>query len=408
MSSNFSSEFFAANRKRLRDFLPSSTPIVITANGLLQRNADTSMLFRQDSNFWYLTGCNVPDLVLVMDNQKDYLIVPPINSTREVFDGSINVDLLSARSGIPTVMDEYEGWKNLSALLIKSQQVATLMAPPSYIVQYGFYTNPARSKLVKRVKQCNPQIEITDLRENFAKMRMIKHPSEMLAIQQAIDITAEAFDNILNCLSDFSHEYEVEAALSNHFRKNGASGHAYQPIVASGANACTLHYIDNNHTLINQNLLLIDAGAELEMYAADITRTIALTKPNGRTKAVYEAVNQAQKHAFNLLKPGVKLANYEKAMQKYLGSKLKDLGLIKKISKDSVRKYVPHSMSHFLGLDVHDAADYNMPLKEGMVLTVEPGIYIPEESIGIRLEDDVLITKNGVKVLSNRLPKQLY
>lgn len=408
MDSNFSAEFFANNRARLRDLASDKGPIVITANGLLQRSADTAMSFRQDSNFWYLTGCSLPDLVLVMDNQKEYLIIPSRDANRMAFDGRIDVDLLSDRSGIDTVIDEYEGWKKLSALLINSKQIATLVAPPPYIVQYGFYTNPARSKLVKRIKQCNPQLEIKDLRETFAKIRMIKHPAEISAIQMAIDITVGAFQDVYKHLADYSYEFEIEADLGSYFRKNGARGHAYQSIVASGANACTLHYIDNSHTLIGQNLLLIDAGAEVEMYAADITRTIALTKPDIRTKMVYEAVKQAQKYAFSLLKPGIKLANYEKAMQKHLGDKLKEVGLIKKVSKDSVRQFVPHSISHFLGLDVHDVADYNISLQAGMVLTVEPGIYIPNESIGVRLEDDVLITKNGVKVLSNRLPKQLH
>ncbi len=206
----------------------------------------------------------------------------------------------------------------------------------------------------------------------------------------------------------YQHEYELEAEISNGFRKRGAAGHSFEPIVAGGARACTLHNVANNGQFAKSDLVVIDVGAEVEHYAADITRTISLsTAPSKRQQAVYAAVLDVQAYAFGLLKPGVLLKEYELLVEHYMGEKLRELGLIKIIDHDSVRTYFPHSTSHFLGLNVHDVGDYERPLEPGNVLTVEPGIYIEGESIGVRIEDDVLITKTGIKILSDRLPRKL-
>lgn len=233
---------------------------------------------------------------------------------------------------------------------------------------------------------------------------MIKQPAELDAIRQAIDITVEVLNKLQKKgFEKFQYEYEVEAAITASFKKANV-GHAYQPIVASGLNACTLHYVQNNDQISADNLILLDVGAEVSNYAADITRTYAVNEPNHRQKQVFEAVVAAQEFAISKLKVGTNMRHYEEQMIQFMGEKLRELGLIKSIEDDTVRKYYPHATSHFLGLDVHDIADYDRPLEPGMVLTVEPGIYIPEEAIGIRLEDNILITAEGAEILSAKLP----
>ena len=174
--------------------------------------------------------------------------------------------------------------------------------------------------------------------------------------------------------------------------------------MASDLNATTIHYTDNNEPLKNKNFILIDGGAEVENYVADISRTYFIKTPTKRQKAVYTAVKEVQEYAINLLGPGVILKNYEKLVEAYMGEKLRELGLIKTISSENVRKFFPHGTTHFLGLDAHDSGDYERPLEPGMVLTVEPGIYIPKEKIGIRIEDDFLVTEDGLKNLSQKVP----
>lgn len=403
-SSLFDSEFFKDNRRRLRRLVDDSEPIVLVANGLLQRNSDSSYPFRQDSNFWYMTGLNKPDIILVMDGDEEFLIAPLREHARAVFDGNIDPVVLAEQSGVKTVLGETDGYKKLDILIRKKTQIATLTPPPAFIVQYGIYTNPARANLISRLQESHHGLELADIRQHLAVMRSIKQPEELEAINKAISITAEALEQVHNNLGKYKYENEVDAGISAHFRRLGA-GHAYQPIIASGANACTLHYIDNSAPIDKNGLLLIDVGAEVENYAADITRTFALEEPTKRQKQVIQSVEDVQAFCLSRLKPGVILKDYEQAVEKYMGEKLRELGLIKEISHEEVRKYYPHSTSHFLGLDVHDMADYEAPLAEGMVLTVEPGIYIAGEGLGVRTEDNVLITAKGVQVLSGSIPK---
>lgn len=406
MTSHFTSEFFAGNRTKLRTLFSGDAPIVITANGTLQRSADTTYPFRQDSNFWYLTGINEPDVILVIDKDKEYLIVPARSASREAFDGQINHTELSAISGIQEIYDDKVGWQKLTKRIKRLQHVATLVAPSSYIVSQGMYTNPARGRLVERLRAVNAGLELLDVRQQLTRLRMVKQQPEIVAIQAAVDVTLKTLTKAKKKLASFSHEYKAEAFITYEFNRRGAR-HAYSPIVASGHNACTLHYVANNGPVISNNLLLLDVGAEIENYAADITRTYATGEPTKRQLLVWEAVTEVQEYAISIAKPGVTITTYEKQVEAYMGEKLRELGLIKTINHESVRKYYPHATSHFLGLDVHDAADYERPLDTGMVITVEPGIYIPEESIGIRIEDNVLLSKRSPLVLSKNLPRTL-
>ncbi|HEV2403662.1 MAG TPA: Xaa-Pro peptidase family protein [Candidatus Saccharimonadales bacterium] len=406
MSSPLSADFFAGNRARIRQLFTGTAPIVITAYGRLQQGSDEAYPFSQDSSFWYLTGIDEPDVVLVMDKDKEYLIVPEKSAVSDVFDGAIDEHELMSTSGVREVMSARDGWKYLGARLKRVRYVATLAAAPAYIDVLGLYTNPARAILMARLKQHNAKIKLLDIRTHLARLRMVKQPVELAAIQAAIDVTIDTLKTITrpSQLSRYANEYEVEADISRGFRRAGAQGHAFAPIVASGQRACTLHNITNQGALASGELLVLDVGAQVNHYAADITRTVSLGQPSRRAQAVIAAVREVYDFATSLLRPGVLMHDYEKQIENFMGEKLRELGLIKSIEHEAVRHYFPHATSHFLGIDTHDNGDYERPLEPGVVMAVEPGIYIPEEAIGVRLEDDFCITADGVQCLSARLP----
>lgn len=405
----FTNDFFVGNRTRLRQLFTGTAPIVLVANGRLQRGGDTTYPFCQDASFWYYTGIEEPDVVLVMDKDREYLIVPGREAAREAFEGAIDEAALRRVSGVETIFDERQGWKRLGARLERVKHAATLAAAPSYLVAYGMFTNPSRQQLMDRLKSYNQTIELLDIGEHVARQRMIKQPSELAAIEKAIACTVAGLKQVFrpSRRAAYAHEYEVEADLIRIFRRQGANGHAFAPIVAGGARACVLHNERNDASLSADELLLCDVGAEYSHYAADITRTVSLGTPSRRQRTVYEAVLEAHGYALSLLKPGVILKEYEEQVSQFIGEKLRELGLIKTIEREAVRSFYPHAVSHFLGLNAHDVGLYDLPLEPGMVLTVEPGIYIHEEAIGVRIEDDVLITAEGCHVLSDTLPRDL-
>ncbi len=405
----FDSAFFAGNRARLRELFTGTAPIVLTANGALQRNADQTFPFRQDGHFWYLTGIDEPGVILVMDRGKEYLIVPGRDDRRAVFDGAVDLHELEQRSGVSDIMNEKDGWRQLEARLKRVQHAATLSAAPVYIEEFGMFSNPARAQLMQRMKQVNAELELLDVRQHVTRMRMVKQPVELAAIQRAIDITIDTLKVVTrpSQLAKYAYEYEVEADITRGFRRQTA-GHAFSPIVASGERACVLHNVKNEAPLARGDLLTLDVGAEYCNYAADITRTVSLgERPSRRQQQVFDAVLAVQAFAFSLLRPGVVIHAYEEQIEQFMGEKLRELGLIKSIDRDAVRQFYPHPTSHFLGLDTHDVGDYARPLEPGMVLTVEPGMYIRDEDIGVRIEDDVLITPEGIRILSDRLPRAL-
>jgi Xaa-Pro aminopeptidase len=414
MDTSCTAEFFVGNRRRLRQLVAEAAttelaaPIVVTANGLLQRTADNTYAFTQEKNFWYLTGISEPDMTLVIDGNDEYLMIPSRTASREAFDGIINKSALTEISGIQTIIDENAGWKKLESVLREKRSVHSLAAVPGYIEAYGMYTNPARGRLLDRIKTCGDDIAVHDIRSLLSDMRVIKQPPEIAAIKEAIAVTVAGLGVVTRPenLKQYTYEYEIEADLSRAFRRSGAGGHAFAPIVAGGKRACTFHNFANNSPLAKNELVVLDVGAEYNHYSADITRTIALQKPTQRQQDVYDAVLDVQTYGISVLKPGTSFKEAEQLLRVYMGKALQSLGLITDDSEESVHKYYPHA-PHFLGLDVHDVGDYSRPLEPGMVLTCEPGIYIPEEAIGIRLEDDILITAEGNEVLSDNLPKTL-
>ena len=223
----FSSDFFVQNRQRLRASLADDRPVVVTANGLLQRGADSAYQFSQDANFWYLTGIEEPDVTLVMDGEREFLIAPTREATRETFDGAIDTTTLATRSGITDILDEINGWNRLDGLLTGRPAVATLASAPTYIAELGMYANPARARLLKRLHKHVAELEVVDVRPEIARLRMRKQAPELAAIQAAIDVTSETLNQLLTApkLNRYGYEYQLEADITRGFRAGGASGH---------------------------------------------------------------------------------------------------------------------------------------------------------------------------------------
>jgi Xaa-Pro aminopeptidase len=243
----------------------------------------------------------------------------------------------------------------------------------------------------------------------LAGLRAIKQPEELLALQKAIDITNETLESIVqgDPFRAATNEFQIEAELSYGFRMRGANGHAFAPIVGAGQHSTTLHHTENNGPIRPQDLIVLDVGAEVEHYAADVSRTVSRQPITGRAAEVFKAVAAVQDYALSQLKPGVMPIEYEKSVEVFMGEQLRRLGVIMSNKRGDIRRYFPHSTSHFLGLDTHDTGDYRQPFQENMVITCEPGIYLPEEQIGVRIEDDILITANGCRVLSASCPREL-
>lgn len=405
MSQRFTAEFFTHNRQRLQAAASQADVLILTASGLVQRSNDTSFAFRQDSNFWYVTGVDEPDVIIVITAKRSYLVVPGRSDSRQVFDGSIDLERLRQVSGVDEVMMADEGWEAI-ATDITGSHVGIIEPPRSYLASLGLYANPARARLRRQLRRVDGFKSLIDIRPELIGLRMTKQSVELDAIKDAIALTGDALQRVRDQIDTYQHEYDVEADITAVF-KRGQAGHAYEPIIASGKNACTLHYIQNDSSVRRGDLLLMDVGAEVSNYAADITRTVAIGKPSKRQQEVYNAVLEMQQYAYDQLQPGITIRDYEQRIEKQMGVALKRLGLITSSNRSDIRHYYPHATSHFLGLDVHDAADYSVELTPGMVLTVEPGIYIPEEGVGIRIEDDVVISGTGVTILSENLPRQL-
>lgn len=406
MKTYFKDGFFKSNRRRLRQLIGTDTPLVITANSLSQRNGDMAHDFRQDSSFWYLTGINEPEVILVMEATEEYLIVPSRHHVRNIFDGKLDFRQLSARSGIKNVYESQAGWDKLINRLDNAETIATLMPPEEYVEAYEFYTNPARRILRNRLQAGLGKVNFIDIRDFMARLRMVKQPPELESLRDSINLTVDTFKAMITRLKDFKYEYEIEAYLSHAYRSQGARD-GYGAIVGGGGNACVLHYESNQSELEPGQLVLIDSGAEIEFYSADISRTYSRGRPTKRQRQVFDAVKAVYDFALSNLKPGISIKDNEKLVENYMGEQLRSLGLIDKPTREKVRTYFPHATSHFLGLDVHDLGDYEQPLSANMVITVEPGIYIPAENIGIRIEDDILITQTGYENLSAGLPISL-
>lgn len=383
------SSFFTANRKRLRNKLGDGAPIVLVANGPMQMSRDTEYPFEQDRNFFYLTGLELADWVLVIDGDEEYLIAPKLSEVEKIFNGAADEEEAAKVSGVETVLEHKEG----RARLKKFNKIRTPKS--SEIREWGVFTNPAARVFID---DCG--VEVEDITPVLLHLRTIKQPEELHEIRGAVQTTAEAFKSAKKLLDTFKDEAQLEAVFTGHFASE-KSRHGYSPIVASGANACTLHYIANTDNLPGKGLVLIDIGARANNYSADVTRTWELLGASKRQIEVVEATKEAFDEILKVIKPGLAFDEYQKHVDEVISTTLGHLKL--QNDEEGLRKYLPHAPTHGLGLDVHDPIVGYEKFESGMVITLEPGIYIPDEGIGVRHEDDLLVVSDGVENLSKEI-----
>ena len=393
-------EFTANRRTKLGLSLQSGDAVILFAKP--EANLEK---FTQDNNFLYLTGLNAPAAILMMirtgDTLKELLFIERGIPEREVWDGKkLTKTEATEISGIDQVhfkdefMDYLGSYAPGLSRVYANIGTRDLTKPLSYAL---FVLKP----LTKRY----PSILIEDLSNVITPLRKVKDDWEIMQLQRAIDITGKGILDIMETATSGMMEYELEAILFYRMQRSGAKTWGFSPIIASGINAATLHYKKNECRIENNEVVLMDVGASYSNYSADITRCFPIgTSFNERQKAVYEAVLSVQKQIIELIKPGVTLSHLQVSTRELITEALIALKLIE--NPDDFSKYYMHGVSHFLGMDTHDLGGREAVLEPGNVITVEPGIYIPEERLGIRIEDDVLVTADGYCVLSQNIPKE--
>jgi Xaa-Pro aminopeptidase len=415
---NISKELFVSNRKRLLNELKSNSVVVVNANDIMPTNSDGTMRFRQNSDLFYLTGVDQEETILVLcpdfpDKKfKEILFLRETNQHIATWEGhKLTKEEARLATGIETIL-----WVSEFPALFKTMMVmgdvehVYLNTNDHYRAEAGVETREMR--FVKSCLQKYPLHKYERLAPLMHRLRSVKSKLEIELLQRACDITEQAFRRVLKFVKPGVIEYEIEAELSHEFLRNGSRGFAYEPIIAAGADSCVLHYIDNSKACNAGDVLLLDVGAEYANYNADLTRTIPVSgKFTKRQKDVYNAVLRVQRDAMKLLKPGERYYDYHKEVQKIMEHELIGLKLfskkeVKNQDKDKplFQKYFMHGTGHQLGLDVHDVGNMYHKMHVGQVWTVEPGIYIREEGLGIRIENNVVIEKKGVYDLMKNIP----
>jgi Xaa-Pro aminopeptidase len=409
-------KLFVTNRQKLVKLLADNSIAIINSNDEMPRNGDQYHPFRQQSDLFYLTGIDQEKTVLVLCPQhpdpkyREVLFILKADVTLEIWHGHKLTQAEAKNiSGVRTVcwLDEMDAL--LREMMLRFDYV--------YINQneYLKFTPEVESRdtrFLKTKKELYPLHNYQRLAPLLTKLRLNKEPEELQLLKKACRITDDAFRRVLAITKPGMKEYEIEAELTSEFIRQGANGHAYAPIVAAGANACALHYIANDETLKDGDLLLMDFGAEYGNYAADCSRTFPVNgKFSERQRALYEATLRIFYFARDLMLPGTTIAEiHSKVCRRWEEEHIR-LGLYSKedLEKQEANnplyfKYYMHGTSHFIGLDVHDVGDKQTVLEPGMVLSCEPGIYIAEEGIGIRIENDILITEGKPVDLMDGIP----
>ncbi|NPA68095.1 MAG: M24 family metallopeptidase [Chlorobi bacterium] len=397
---------FKKNRKKLTGLLKNESVAIINPNDEMPRNGDQTFRFRQSSDFFYLTGIEQEKSVLIISKgyKKDFeeiLFILKPDKKLEIWEGhKLTVEEAKKISGIKNVKYLFEFESILRELILASEYI---YLNTNENIKFETPVTGTGARFLENLKKKYPLHKYERLAPLLTELRLRKEPEEIEMMQKACDITTKAFHKVLKFVKPGVKEYEIEAEITAEFIRNGAGGHAYQPIIASGKDNCVLHYVSNDKICKDGDLVLMDFGAEYGNYAADTTRTIPVNgKFTDRQKEVYNAVLRVMKKATKLLKPGNTINKVNEEVNRMIEKELVNLGLAKqneikdKEKRDTVRmKYFMHGNSHFMGLDVHDVGSKDTVFEPGMVLSCEPGIYIENEGFGIRLENDILITENG-------------
>lgn len=413
-----SNELFTRNRQRLAGLLKPKSVVVLNANDVLPTNADGTMNFRQNNDLFYLSGVDQEETILVLfpdhpdEKFREVLFLRETSELIEIWEGhKLTKEEAEQTSGISkkTVFWTHEFDRIFIQMVYEAEHIY-LNTNEHTRNSSEVETRDART--VRQFKEKYPLHRFERLAPLMHNLRAIKQPEEVTLLNEAIRITEDGFRRLLNFVKPGVWEYEIEAELLHEFVRQRSRGFAYTPIIASGANACVLHYIENSRQCKDGDVILLDVAAEYANYNADLTRSIPVSgRFTDRQKAVYNAVLHVMKEAKKLLVPGNLWDEYHKEVGKIMESQLIGLGLLDKneVAKQDpdnplYRKYFMHGTSHFLGLDVHDVGNKYRKFEAGMVFTCEPGIYIREEGLGIRLENNILITENGNIDLMDSIP----
>lgn len=393
--------------------------VIIDSNDILPTNADGNMGFRQQNDVLYLSGIDQEETMLVLfpdapvGEWKEMLFVKETSDQIMIWEGKkLSKEEASAQSGIQTVKWRQEFDAMLMPLMNKAENVYLFdNEHPRAVVE----TETRNRRLIHYIKQRFPLHQLERLAPLMENIRATKSSEEVDQLSKAIEITKDGFLRVLAETRPGMREYELEALFAYEFIRKGSKGFAYGPIVASGKNSCVLHYNDNDKILQDGDIILIDVGAEYGNYNADMTRCIPVSgKFSERQKEVYNAVLRIMRAASQLLIPGITLIEYEKKVGEMMEKTLIELGLLKSEEvaaqdpeKPLYKKYFMHGTSHHLGLDVHDVGSKYRKLEPGMVFTCEPGIYIPDENLGIRLENNYLVTEGTPIDLMAEIPIEI-
>ena len=411
--------FFIQNRQRFLKRLKPNSIAIFNSNDVMPTSADGTFPFKQQTDIFYLSGIDQEETLLVLcpdaaeEKQREILFVRETNEQIAFWEGhKYTKEQVRDISGIPTVHWISELDAILRPLVVQSENI---YLNSNEHLRAAVIVETRDIRFLKWCRQHFPLHHYERLAPIMQDLRAVKSPQEIDLIKEACALTEKAFRRVLGFIRPGVWEYEVEAEIVHEFMRNGSKGPAFETIVASGIDSCTLHYIKNDKRCKEGDLVLIDFGAVHANYASDVTRTVPVNgRFSKRQKEVYRAVLKIQTAAIQMLRPRTTLEECQKEVAQLVEAELIHLGVlkraeVKKQPKDSplYKKFFPHGTSHHLGLDVHDYGDKYRKLEPGMVLTCEPGIYIRDEAIGVRIEDDILITKKGPVNLTETIPREV-
>ena len=409
-------DLFVQNRANFAKRMKPRSVAILHANDQMPTNADGTMSFMQNSDLFYLTGVDQENTILLIapdfpdEKMREILFLRETNETIAIWEGH----KLTKEEGTQT-----SGIKNVKWTTDFDLLFYTILAESDNIylesnehIRNASVVQTRNARFIRDCQEKYPLYNYERVAPILTDLRCVKSPIEIDLLQKACDITEKGFRRVLDFIKPGVYEYEVEAEYLHEFVRNRSKGFAYEPIIGGGSNSCVLHYLDNNQELKDGDVVLMDVGAEYGNYNADMTRTIPVNgRFTARQRQVYDAVLRVKNAATDLLKPGNRIPEYHAEVGKLMEKELLDLGLIdqtdiKNENPDwpAYKKYFMHGTSHHLGIDVHDVASIYKVFEENMVFTVEPGIYIPEEGFSVRLEDDVVITKEGHLNLMENIP----
>lgn len=410
------SVLFIENRNKFKNGLKPNSMAIFVSNDIMPTNADGAMGFKQNNDLFYLCGIDQEDTILVIfpdvkdGKHREILFVKETSELIAIWEGAkLNKAQAKAVSGIDHIYWFQDFDKVMKPFFFQAE---TIYLNANEHTRSYIQTETAEARFNKSVLAKYPLHKYERSAPIMHKIRAVKSTHEIDLIQQACDITEKGFRRLLSFVKPGVWEHEIEAELIHEFIRNRSQGFAYGPIIASGKNACVLHYVENNTQCKDGDVILLDVAAEYANYASDLTRCLPVNgKFTKRQKEVYNAVLRVHRAAAKLLLPGQTFEKYNKAIGDLMTEELLQLGLLKteevknqNMAWPAYKKYFMHGTSHFLGLDVHDVGFFNDAMQAGMVFTVEPGIYIPEEGLGIRIENNLMVTTTGQLDLMKNIP----